>query len=257
MSIWLWGWLSFHEQVWSRIQPSRWKPEAKDAFLMTAIVCFSAACGATILALISNPSWTWLSVAAAFSIGTIATHLTFWLRKNRSSRQLPRLIDYFYLCASVGVIMLAGVEYGKFQYLKSKNDDVRRLAQYTYLVRNSLNAAASNACNRLEFDQCRTMMYMSNELNRIPHLSPEIFDRRAMSDISVVIDRSLREINVDNFLRDHLRTISSTLRELYFSTEPFGEGWGLKLIMLMFLPSALALRIAKTSVEYFGWTPKT
>ena len=68
---------------------------------------------------------------------------------------------------------------------------------------------------------------------------------------------TLKELPEDE--RAHIMHYDGTVQRLAAKTavppEESGIRW--KLLAVVFLPSALALRITKISVEIFGWFPKT
>jgi hypothetical protein len=67
---------------------------------------------------------------------------------------------------------------------------------------------------------------------------------------------TLKELPADE--RDHIIHYDKTVQRLAAITAvpPEESGFLWKLLAVVFLPSALALRITKISVEIFGWFPK-
>jgi hypothetical protein len=209
-----------------------------------------------------KPDKSFYDLAAwTFVVGLVFFHILCFLRKDNASPQLPRIIDYIYVCSAVIGLSGTAVEVDRTVKVNTYLDSVRLSKLNLNWMNDQVNKAAKAVCAEngrsaqcADLTSIRTFIeeglpnvLATNTLEAFEYFSYKVDGRIA----------TLKELPEDE--RAHIMHYDGRVQRLAAITAvpPEESEFRWKLLAVVFLPSALALRITKISVEIFGWFPKT
>lgn len=203
-----------------------------------------------------------------FVVGTVFFHFLCYIRKDSASPQLPRLIDYIYVCSAVIGLSGTAREIDRTVRVNTYSESVRLSKLNLNWMKDQVDKAAKSACaESTSGAQCSDLtsvrIFIEEGLPKALAIksSDQFHALESFDAFTRNVDKHIATLKaLPEAERDHIIHYDETVQRLAAITSaPPDEnaGWKWKLLGVFFLPSALALRITKISVEIFSWFPKS